>query len=979
MSLGELSAGGIYGVPQSFEDRVTALEDTYVKASWFEQVNSGTTGTVTLPAGATIVLDEWAGGVDALASAMSGGIPTYISPTTSLLVKITATLDGSGNYTLSGTPSAYPVAVVYVYKVSLKDLDITKVLGGVEIITPGVVDTPVDGDTLSAISANWAFDHNARDATASVQGHATAAQITKLDGIEAQAVALATVKADSDVASAISLKHTQNTDTILDDGGANEISVTELIRKATADITYYVATDGNDTTGDGTTGLPFATVQHAIDLLPKYLDDYYIAILLKDGTYNQGDIDISGFIGGWIDIYSASWNRDLVTIAAPIDKASVFTIAYNTSFIYLDGISLKIQKDTGACVDCFNNTNIQIYYAKIGDNGNTGTYGVKSWRSIICLDDVIDIDANKVSTGILASWGSLIILYNTPPFGDTFTNVTYAGVITDGIKLVKADYDDAITKKHTQGTDQGLDTGGANAVVVADVKDAITKKHTQNTDTDLDPTFEATFEKVANKDATGGYAGLTLFKINFKNALNTITSFFTNAATVARTYTFPDKDITVAGVADIAVDSNLSVAAQDAISKKHAQGTDTALGAVGTKNPPIDADKAIYRDSTTGDALVTSTWTQIKAFLKTYFDTVYNAITNLTFTVLSIGFSIAGGTTSKTLTVDETVAMSSKAPKESPSFTGNVGIGTTAPTAKLHIGSLGSIADKTYNANTLGEGILMNFYENSTDNTRYADIAALGYKNDSVGGSTMRFFTNPVNSYDAVARMVIDRTGNVGIGTTPTYQLQLSTDSAGKPSTNTWTIVSDERLKKDIQLANLDRCYEIIKTLPLKRFTWKDDVYTTEQVRDRSKLGWISQDVATLFPKAVDVKKFEKVPVEDGVEEYEEQDFEMETIKEKVIEVQDGIPTQIERMVERKKPLFKDVVVVNETGKPVLGKDGKPLTYPVPIMVKKTRPKTKVETIEDCLDLNVDQVYAALYGAVQMLIEKVEALEVKVC
>jgi hypothetical protein len=51
----------------------------------------------------------------------------------------------------------------------------------------------------------------------------------------------------------------------------------------------------------------------------------------------------------------------------------------------------------------------------------------------------------------------------------------------------------------------------------------------------------------------------------------------------------------------------------------------TALGTLGTKNPPIDADKNIYRDSTASDALVTSTWTQVKAFLKTYFDTLYSA------------------------------------------------------------------------------------------------------------------------------------------------------------------------------------------------------------------------------------------------------------------------------------------------------------------------------------------------------------------
>ena len=35
------------------------------------------------------------------------------------------------------------------------------------------------------------------------------------------------------------------------------------------------------------------------------------------------------------------------------------------------------------------------------------------------------------------------------------------------------------------------------------------------------------YEARARRDATGGYAGLTLFKINFKNALNSFTSFFT--------------------------------------------------------------------------------------------------------------------------------------------------------------------------------------------------------------------------------------------------------------------------------------------------------------------------------------------------------------------------------------------------------------------------------------------------------------------
>jgi len=120
-------------------------------------------------------------------------------------------------------------------------------------------------------------------------------------------------------------------------------------------------------------------------------------------------------------------------------------------------------------------------------------------------------------------------------------------------------------------------------------------------------------------------------------------------------------------------------------------------------------------------------------------------------------------------------------------------------------------------------------------------------------------------------KFVVKPTGLVGIGlTSPSYWLQLSTDSAAKPSTNTWTVVSDERLKKDIMLADLDRCYEIVKTLPLKRFTWKEEVYTVDQVKDRSKLGWISQDVRNFFPKGVDVKPFSLVPIEGRTEEIED-------------------------------------------------------------------------------------------------------------
>ena len=124
----------------------------------------------------------------------------------------------------------------------------------------------------------------------------------------------------------------------------------------------------------------------------------------------------------------------------------------------------------------------------------------------------------------------------------------------------------------------------------------------------------------------------------------------------------------------------------------------------------------------------------------------------------------------------------------------------------------------------------------------------------SVGVGT----TNPTASLDVRGRIVTNNMlvsgGNLGVGMSAlSYSLQLNADSAAKPGTNTWTIASDERLKTNIELANLDMCYNNIKSLPLKKYTWRDDIYTRDQVPDRSKLGWIAQDVELVFPKAVEI------------------------------------------------------------------------------------------------------------------------------
>jgi len=205
---------------------------------------------------------------------------------------------------------------------------------------------------------------------------------------------------------------------------------------------------------------------------------------------------------------------------------------------------------------------------------------------------------------------------------------------------------------------------------------------------------------------------------------------------------------------------------------------------------------------------------------------------------------------------------------------GNVGIGTTAPDSLLEVrdSSASGIISRSTSTQGTNTNKALKVRNNSDTDTFSVSYRGQGYFADSLGISTA----------------------------SPSYQLQLSTDSAGKPSTNTWTIVSDERIKEDIELADLDICYDAIKNIPLKRFKWKDEVYTEEQVPDRHKLGWIAQDVESVFPKAVNTHEFK------------------------------------------------------------YGAEG------------------SETVIEDCRDLNADQLYAAMYGTIQKLITKVETLEAEV-
>jgi hypothetical protein len=101
--------------------------------------------------------------------------------------------------------------------------------------------------------------------------------------------------------------------------------------------------------------------------------------------------------------------------------------------------------------------------------------------------------------------------------------------------------------------------------------------------------------------------------------------------------------------------------------------------------------------------------------------------------------------------------------------------------------------------------------------------------------------------------------GCVGIGTTnPNYELDVrgniyaSTGGITQSGLTTWTVLSDRRIKENVVKASYEKCLENVKNIELYNFNFKDNYVTTN---DRHQLGFVAQEVQTVYPKAVEVSK----------------------------------------------------------------------------------------------------------------------------
>jgi len=194
----------------------------------------------------------------------------------------------------------------------------------------------------------------------------------------------------------------------------------------------------------------------------------------------------------------------------------------------------------------------------------------------------------------------------------------------------------------------------------------------------------------------------------------------------------------------------------------------------------------------------------------------------------------------------------------------NVGIGTISPTTALEVVDAnvtttatveGTINVITNGAQAIDAGGSITLGGSFTDaGTTFRTFGSIeGRKTNATTSSSSGYLLFKTNNNGTLSeRMRITNAGDLGIGiAAPGGQFELSLNEGRKPTSNTWTIPSDARLK------NVNGIYEkgLAEILQLKpiRYNYKNTDKKTfdPKVLDKEAFGFLAQEVQPLFPEAV--------------------------------------------------------------------------------------------------------------------------------
>lgn len=173
--------------------------------------------------------------------------------------------------------------------------------------------------------------------------------------------------------------------------------------------TVYVATTGNDSTGDGTSSKPFKTIQRAVDELPKDLNGKHAIIDIANGTYNER-VTIDGFTNGRLTLGADDRTvtvRGVSVMSSAAVRLNITNITYSSSYA-----GTLLYADYGSNVTIINSCTFRGEGAAVS--------GIAASRgSTITAASVTVAMLSFGAAAVLASTGSKIALGTVEGNGNT--------------------------------------------------------------------------------------------------------------------------------------------------------------------------------------------------------------------------------------------------------------------------------------------------------------------------------------------------------------------------------------------------------------------------------------------------------------------------------------------------------------------------------------------------------------------------------
>lgn len=226
-----------------------------------------------------------------------------------------------------------------------------------------------------------------------------------------------------------------------------ESNILELYNKRPIEqsIQLYVAPSGSDSAGSGTSANPYATIQKAIDTLPRSLNGYNANIFIAEGTYSGG-VDISDITNGTVTLANQSSQNVIINGDLDISDCSSVQVSGFSKFVVngririANTVSVHFAINEVSAVDTIYGSALLVTNASAIFNGalslSTLSYGsgVLAEAGSRIFIESLNIPTGT-GTGIRADYGGLVSYNNATNSASTAMLTMRGGRIYSGAQL----------------------------------------------------------------------------------------------------------------------------------------------------------------------------------------------------------------------------------------------------------------------------------------------------------------------------------------------------------------------------------------------------------------------------------------------------------------------------------------------------------------------------------------------------------------